>query len=163
MQIIIPAAGMGNRLGSVTSDKTKAMIEVGGKTLIERCLDSAIVHSLDRIILIVGYEKDKLKKLLGNNYKGVDIVYVENNEYATTNNIYSVYLAKDYLAEDDTILIESDLIFDSKNPGFGLFPFDVSTIPIVPPVYIISILRLVGFILFVDMYSKTLLYFDVIL
>ena len=114
MQIIIPAAGMGNRLGSVTSDKTKAMIEVGGKTLIERCLDSAIVHSLDRIILIVGYEKDKLKKLLGNNYKGVDIVYVENNEYATTNNIYSVYLAKDYLAEDDTILIESDLIFDSK-------------------------------------------------
>lgn len=114
MQILIPAAGMGKRLGSETSDKTKAMVEVNGKTLIERCLDSAVMHPIDKIILVVGYEKDKLKSLLGNSYKGVDIVYVENNDYATTNNIYSVFLAKDYLLETDTILIESDLIFEPK-------------------------------------------------
>ena len=114
MQIIVPAAGMGKRLGPETHDKTKAMVKVNQKTLIERCLDSAVVHPIDRIILVVGYEKDKLKKFLGNCYKGVDIIYVENNDYAITNNIYSVFLAKDYLVEDDTILIESDLIFEPK-------------------------------------------------
>ena len=99
MQILIPAAGMGKRLGSETYDKTKAMVEVNGKTLIERCLDSAVMHPIDRIILVVGYEKEKLKSFLGDSYKGVDIIYVENNDYATTNNIYSVFLAKDYLLE----------------------------------------------------------------
>ena len=64
--------------------------------------------------MVVGYEKEKLKSFLGDSYKGVDIIYVENNDYATTNNIYSVFLAKDYLLEDDTILIESDLIFEPK-------------------------------------------------
>ena len=55
MQIIIPAAGMGKRLGRETYDKTKAMVKVNQKTLIERCLDSAVVHPIDRIILVVGY------------------------------------------------------------------------------------------------------------
>ena len=114
MQILIPAAGMGKRLGSETYNKTKAMVEVNGKTLIERCLDSVVMHPIDRIILVVGYKKEKLKSFLGESYKGLDIVYVENNDYATTNNIYSVFLAKDYLLEDDTILIESDLIFEPK-------------------------------------------------
>lgn len=114
MQILIPAAGMGNRLGTETAHKTKAMVEVNGKTLIERSLDIALEHPIERIILVVGYQKEKLKNLLGESYKGVEIVYVENNDYATTNNIYSVFLAKDYLCEDDTILIESDLIFEPK-------------------------------------------------
>ncbi len=114
MQILIPAAGMGKRLGSQTADKTKAMVEVGGKTLIERCLDCVVMHPIERIILVVGYQKDKLINYLGSSYKGVEIIYVENINYATTNNIYSVFLAKDYLLQDDTILIESDLIFDPK-------------------------------------------------
>ena len=107
MQILIPAAGMGNRLGSATSDKTKCMVQLHGKTLIEHCLDIVTSFSIDRIILIIGYEGEKLKKLLGKSYNGVKIVYVENAEYATTNNIYSVYLSKEYLVQDDTILIES--------------------------------------------------------
>jgi histidinol-phosphate/aromatic aminotransferase/cobyric acid decarboxylase-like protein/choline kinase len=114
MQILIPAAGMGKRLGYETQNKTKAMVEVGGQTLIERCLDSAIKHDISRIILIVGYQKEKLKELLGNNYKGTDIVYIENNDFASTNNIYSVFLAREYLIREDTILIESDLIFEPE-------------------------------------------------
>lgn len=114
MQILIPAAGMGKRLAGETKNKTKAMVVVAGKTLIEHCLDAAVAHPITRIILIVGYQKTHLMNFLGDNYKGVEIVYVENNNYAATNNIYSVYLAKDYLADDDTVLIESDLIFDPK-------------------------------------------------
>ena len=114
MQILIPAAGLGRRLGPETSDKTKAMVKVNGKTLIEWCLDAAVSHPIDRILIIVGYEKDKLIDFLGTNYKGVEIVYIENPDYSTTNNIYSVFLAKDYLVEDDTLLIESDLLFEPK-------------------------------------------------
>ncbi len=114
MQVVIPAAGMGKRLGPETFDKTKAMVKVNERTLIERCLDSVVMHPIDRIVLIVGYEKDKLKSFLGDSYNGVDIVYVANDDFATTNNIYSIFLAKDYLVEDDTILIESDLIFEPK-------------------------------------------------
>lgn len=114
MQVLIPAAGMGKRLGLETSNKTKAMVEIYGKTLIERCLDAVVEQNINRIILVVGYQKDKLRDFIGTSYKGVDIIYVENNIYDTTNNIYSVYLARDYLEEDDTILIESDLIFDPK-------------------------------------------------
>ena len=54
MQILIPAAGMGKRLGSETSDKTKAMVEVNGRALIERCLDAAVEHPIDRILMVVG-------------------------------------------------------------------------------------------------------------
>ena len=114
MQVLIPAAGLGKRLGPETSDKTKAMVKVNGKTLIEWCLDAAVLHPIDRILIIVGYEKDKLIDFLGTNYKGVEIVYIENPDYSTTNNIYSVYLAKDFIVKDDTILIESDLLFETK-------------------------------------------------
>ena len=114
MQVLIPAAGLGRRLGPETSDKTKAMLKVNGKTLIEWCLDAAVLHPIDRILIIVGYEKDKLMDFLGTNYKGVEILYIHNPDYASTNNIYSVYLAQDFIVEDDTLLIESDLLFEPK-------------------------------------------------
>lgn len=114
MQAIIPAAGMGKRLGAETADKTKAMVDIHGRTLIERCLDALVENGIERIILVVGYQKDKLKNLIGSSYKGIEVIYVENNIFSTTNNIYSVYLARHHLIEDDTILIESDLVFDPK-------------------------------------------------
>jgi histidinol-phosphate/aromatic aminotransferase/cobyric acid decarboxylase-like protein/choline kinase len=114
MQVVIPAAGMGSRLGTHTEDKTKCMVEVNGVTLIERSLDILINKNINRIVLIVGYQKDSLISLLGDNYKGVPIKYVHNDIYDTTNNIYSIFLAKDELVKDDTILLESDLIFDEK-------------------------------------------------
>lgn len=112
MQVLIPAAGMGKRLGSATSDKTKCMVEINDKTLIEHCLDIVTSFPIRRIIIIIGHEGEKLKKLLGKSYNGIKIIYVNNPEYASTNNIYSVYLSKKYLTQDDTILIESDLIFE---------------------------------------------------
>ena len=112
MQILIPAAGMGKRLGSVTADKTKCLVELNGKTLIERCLDQVTEYPLERVIIVVGYQKDKVIDLIGDQYNGIEIVYVENKDYSSTNNIYSVFLTKDLLSKDDTIIIESDLVFD---------------------------------------------------
>ncbi|MBQ0472020.1 NTP transferase domain-containing protein, partial [Proteus mirabilis] len=114
MQVVIPAAGMGNRLGKHTIDKTKCMVKVHDITLIERSLSILAKFNISRIILIVGYHKDKLKNLLGNNFKGIEIIYIDNDIYDKTNNIYSIFLAKDKLVEEDTILLESDLIFEEK-------------------------------------------------
>lgn len=114
MQAIILAAGMGRRLGELTGGNTKCMLEVNGVKLIDRVLNSLSKLPISRIVLVVGYKADNVCKHVGNCYNGIDIVYVENKVYDKTNNIYSLFLAKNYLVEKDTILLESDLIFDDK-------------------------------------------------
>lgn len=112
MQAIILAAGMGRRLGELTGDNTKCMLKVNGVRLIDRALDCLSKVGLSRIILVVGYKGDNVKEYVGNSYKGVDIVYVDNPIFDKTNNIYSLYLAKDWLLKEDTLLLESDLIYE---------------------------------------------------
>jgi len=114
MQAMILAAGMGRRLGKYTEDNTKCMVRVGGVTLISRALNNLIRHKPSRIILVVGYRGDKVKSHVGSSWKGVRIIYVENPIYDKTNNIYSLYLARRLLLEEDTLLLESDLIFSDN-------------------------------------------------
>lgn len=114
MQALILAAGMGRRLAEYTEDKTKCMVKVLDKTLIERNLDILVQYPLKRIILVVGYKGKDVEDLIGSEYKGIPVKYVYNEDYATTNNIYSLYMAKDSFREDETILLESDLIFEKK-------------------------------------------------
>lgn len=112
MQGIILAAGMGKRLKDLTKDVTKCMVKVNGITLIERMLLQLEELKLDRIILVVGYKKEKLMDYINSLNIKTPIIFVHNDIYYRTNNIYSLYLAKDYLLENDTLLLESDLIFD---------------------------------------------------
>lgn len=112
MQAIILAAGMGKRLKELTSNATKCMVEVNGVTMIERALTQLDALALERIVIVVGYEGRKLMDYIGSLNVQTRIEYVENDVYYKTNNIYSLYLAKDYLVEDDTLLLESDLIFE---------------------------------------------------
>jgi histidinol-phosphate/aromatic aminotransferase/cobyric acid decarboxylase-like protein/choline kinase len=114
MQAIILAAGMGNRLGKYTKDNTKCMLPINGKRLIERALDAIDTAGIRECIIVVGYKKANLMAFLGNRYKNINIRYVSNDVYDKTNNIYSLYLAKSFLLEDDTLLLESDLIFEEK-------------------------------------------------
>ncbi|WP_455638538.1 aminotransferase class I/II-fold pyridoxal phosphate-dependent enzyme [Parabacteroides sp.] len=114
MQVIILAAGMGKRLGELTKNNTKCMIRVNGVTLIERVLTQFSVLNLNRIIIVIGYKGEELRNFIGDSYKGLPIEYVVNPIYDVTNNIYSLSLAKEQLQEDDTLLIESDLIFEDK-------------------------------------------------
>lgn len=113
MQAIILAAGMGKRLGEYTADNTKCMVPVNGVRLIDRTLGQLARLNLKRVIIVVGYEGQKLMDHIGNRYDGqLKIEYVDNPIYDKTNNIYSLALAKDKMVEDDTLLIESDLIFE---------------------------------------------------
>ena len=112
MQAIILAAGMGKRLGDYTKDNTKCMLNVNGVRLIDRALQSLHDVGVHRIIIVVGYQGQKLKDYVGDTFRGIPINYVENPVYDKTNNIYSLYLAGHLMCEDDTILLESDIIFD---------------------------------------------------
>jgi len=112
MQGLILAAGMGKRLQELTQNNTKCMVKVNGVSLIERALSQLDELNLNRIVIVVGYEGQKLIDFIATLAIRTPIVYVDNPIYNKTNNIYSLALAKNYLLEDDTLLLESDLIFE---------------------------------------------------
>ena len=112
MQAIILAAGMGKRLGNLTENQTKCMIPFGSGKLIDHLLDALGRVELSRIIVVTGHEGQGVRDYLGDKHNGVPLLYVDNPIYFRTNNIYSLYLARDYLLTEDSLLLESDLIFD---------------------------------------------------
>lgn len=115
MQAIILAAGMGRRLGSYTKENTKCMVPVNGVRLIDRVLTQLSALHLKRVLMVVGYKGKELIHHIGERYAdALKIEYVENPIYDRTNNIYSLSLVKEQMQEDDTLLIESDLIFSDR-------------------------------------------------
>ena len=122
MQAIILAAGMGRRLGEYTRENTKCMVPVNGVRLIDRVLTQLSSLPLRRVIIVVGYQGRNLIDYIGDRYRDrLAIEYAENPIYDKTNNIYSLSIVKEQLQEDDTLLIECDLIFSDR-----LFPMIVS-------------------------------------
>lgn len=106
---------MGRRLGELTKENTKCMVPVNGVRLIDRLLGQLSGLKLNRVIIVVGYQGQKLIDYIGNRYKSkLKIEFAENPIYDKTNNIYSLSMVKDKLQEDDTLLIESDLIFSDR-------------------------------------------------
>lgn len=114
MQAIILAAGMGKRLKDLTQNNTKCMVKVNGVTLIDRMLHQIDRHEMSRIVIVVGYEGRKLIDYVGTLDIHTPIVFINNPIYDKTNNIYSLALAKEWLLKDDTLLFESDLIFEDS-------------------------------------------------
>lgn len=114
LDAIILAAGMGKRLKELTKDVTKCMIEVNGVTLIERMLNQLDNLNLDKIIIVTGYKEDILKDFISKFDIKTPIKFISNSIYDKTNNIYSLYLAREHLIESDTLILESDLIFDDE-------------------------------------------------
>ena len=112
MQAIILAAGMGKRLGKLTQNNTKCMVEVGGVRLIERALYILDKKNLSRIVMVVGYQCENLMQFVGGLGIDTPVEYIINEVYDRTNNIYSLSMAKDWLVKEDTLLLESDLIFE---------------------------------------------------
>ena len=106
---------MGRRLGELTKENTKCMVPVNGVTLIDRLLGQLSGLKLNRVVIVVGYQGQKLIDYIGNRYDDkLKIEFTENPIYDKTNNIYSLSMVKDKLQEDDTLLIESDLIFSDR-------------------------------------------------
>ena len=114
MQAVILAAGMGKRLKHLTANNTKCMVKVNGVPMIDRMLAQLDRHGLSRIVLVVGYEREKLKAHVRSLPISTPVEFIDNPVFDRTNNIYSLALAKENLCAEDTILLESDLIFEDS-------------------------------------------------
>lgn len=110
MQALILAAGYGKRLKPITDSIPKAMAEVNGTPLLINALDNLSGRDISEVILVVGHKQDYIHQHIGAEYRGMKITYVENPLYLTTNNIYSLYLAGNYI-RDDVLLLECDLFY----------------------------------------------------
>lgn len=114
MQAVILAAGMGKRLKKLTQNNTKCMVKVNGVTMIDRMLHQLEKRDLSKIVIVVGYRGEKLIRYIDTLGIGTPVVFIKNPIYDKTNNIYSLSLAKGYLCQEDTLLLESDLIFEDE-------------------------------------------------
>jgi histidinol-phosphate/aromatic aminotransferase/cobyric acid decarboxylase-like protein/choline kinase len=114
MQALMLAAGMGKRLGAYTNNQTKCMVKVGGKTLLEHAADALRQAGIKKFVLVVGYEGEKLMAFAREKLSDFELEFVVNKDYDTTNNIYSLYMAREQFMADDTILLESDLIYEPQ-------------------------------------------------
>lgn len=109
MQLIILAAGIGSRLGSLTKKTPKSLIKIKKKSLIEFQIDQFKNHGIEKIVIVTGFQSKTLKKKLGKK-----INYIFNKKFRSTNNMYSLWTAKKFLKKEDTIITFADLIM-SKN------------------------------------------------
>lgn len=113
MKAVILAAGMGKRLEKANIDKPKSMINFGNKSIIQYQIESCLENSIDRFIVVVGYQADMLKSHVLNFLPKDRVTFVENPIYQKTNTLYSLWLTRKYL-DDNFIYFNADVLFDSR-------------------------------------------------
>lgn len=110
MKVIILAAGQGTRLRPLTDDRPKCMVEVNGKSIIERQLDTMRACGIkdEDITIVCGYRSDVLK----NRFKDTNIHFIVNDQYDTTNMVCSLMCARKLMeTEEDIIISYGDIIY----------------------------------------------------
>ncbi len=125
---IILAAGKGMRLGTLTETLPKCLVEVAGKPILARMLENFQSSGIKEIAIVTGYQEQEIKKRIGPAFQGMHISYVTNPRYETTNNIYSLWLAKQFLKKDaiitaGDILVKKQVVMDvvrNKVPNIGV-------------------------------------------
>ena len=113
LQAVILAAGIGARLNSEIDSLPKGLIEIGGKTLLEYSLEALIHNDIRDVIMVVGFQHEKIRNRFGSRYRGLKIEYVLNEKYADSGSMCSFAMVQD-LIEEDIILLESDLLYEPR-------------------------------------------------
>lgn len=111
MKAVILAAGTASRLRPLTSTTPKCLLKVNGMTLLERTLDNFISNGITDFLIVTGYLQEMIIDFVKKNYPDLNVKFLYNKDYATTNNIYSLFLAEDFACGNDFILSDSDILF----------------------------------------------------
>ena len=114
MKAVILAAGIASRLRPLTNDRPKCLLEIGGKCLLQRSFDGLIQNGITEFVVVTGYLHEQIEAFLNNRYQGVAITYIYNEQYASTNNIYSLWLARPEVEGKEMLLLDSDILFDPQ-------------------------------------------------
>ena len=120
MKSVILAAGVSARLRPLTDNKPKCLLKIGGKTILERTLDNLLAYNLDDLIIVTGYLEEQIKSFVKRYYPKLNVTYIFNEQYDTTNNIYSLWMTKDLVMNNEMLLLDSDILFDKKILGLLL-------------------------------------------
>lgn len=119
MKAVILAAGIASRLRPLTDNTPKCLLKINGKTLLQRTIDNFVENGITELLIVTGYLQQMIIDFVTKNYPQISIKFIENRDYSTTNNIYSLFLAEDFVCGEDFILSDSDILF-SKDIIFAL-------------------------------------------
>ena len=111
---VILAAGMAKRLRPLTDEKPKCLLEVGGKTLLQRTVDAMISAGVKEFVVVTGYRAEMIREFLTVNYQLSIINYIDNVDYSHNNNIFSLWLAMQKLHGQEVLLMDSDILCDPE-------------------------------------------------
>lgn len=114
MIAVILAAGMASRLRPLTDDRPKCLLQVGNRCLLQRTVDALVSAGIGEIVVVTGYRGNMIRDFLNGHYRDVQFHFIDNPDYPTTNNIYSLWLTKSFVAGKDFILLDSDILFDPQ-------------------------------------------------
>jgi choline kinase len=114
MKAVILAAGIASRLRPLTDNTPKCLLKVGDKNILQLTLENLLDNNINELVMVTGYLEQQIKDFIKVNFPQLQVSYIYNEVYDTTNNIYSLWLAKEALLDDEMLLMDSDIIFDGK-------------------------------------------------
>ena len=114
MKTVILAAGAGSRLKPLTENLPKCLLNAGKKSILEMTIENLIETGNKEIIIVTGYLENKIREFIHDRFPQLNITFIFNSSFASTNNIYSLWLAKDEVLGDDMLMMDSDIIFDKR-------------------------------------------------
>lgn len=114
MKAVILAAGIASRLRPLTDTTPKCLLKIGERCLLERAFDALIRNGFNEFIIVTGYRQQQIVDFLQTHYPTQEITFIYNEKYESTNNIYSLWLTRPYIDGEETLLLDSDIVFDPQ-------------------------------------------------
>ena len=111
---VILAAGMAKRLRPLTDTKPKCLLEVGGKTLLQRTADALLSAGASELVVVTGYRGEMIRDFIAQHYQHVPVVFLHNADYEHNNNIYSLWVAGQKVRGQEFLLMDSDILCDPE-------------------------------------------------
>lgn len=114
MRAIILAAGMASRLRPLTDNTPKCLLKIGERSLLQRSIDALTSNGIKEIVIVTGYLHNQIEDFVKQQYSSLDVTFIHNGVYDSTNNIYSLWLARPKADGEEILLLDSDLLYDPE-------------------------------------------------
>ena len=114
MKAVILAAGVASRLRPLTNHTPKCLLKVGSKNILELTIENLLANTISEIVIVTGYLENQIRDFIDLRFPGLNITLLHNELYESTNNIYSLWLVRNALNDDDMLLLDSDIVFNRQ-------------------------------------------------